>query len=378
MKRFLIVANSPFTVVNFRKELILELLALGHEVHVICPSSCNLVEDSNYLSYLKSKGVLFHNIVLGRSSLNPFSELLLFLSIYRLISAISPDAVLNYTIKPTIYASIAAGWLGIEHVYSNITGLGFIFTGTTFKAKILSVLVRFQYKIALKYNKKIFFQNTDDLSIFEKYKLLQRSKTVLINGSGVNTVKFSSSKEYVEGPIKFLFVGRLLRDKGIFEFIEAAKSISEMYPKEAVFYIAGPYDSNPASIKSSDMDEYIKSGLINYLGNVSDILEAYEESDVFVLPSYREGTPRSTLEAMSMSMPIITTDAPGCRETVVDGLNGFLVEKGNYFALGNAMIKFIENRELITSMGVESRTLAVAKYDVNKVNGVILDVIGQF
>ena len=217
--------------------------------------------------------------------------------------------------------------------------------------------------------------NTDDLDLFTKLGILPDSqKTVLINGSGVNIEHYAYTKPK-NGKMVFLIIARLLWDKGIGEFVSAARLLKKKYP-EVSFHIVGPYDNNPSAIKRNDILKWQDEGLIEYMGSTEDVRPYIAECSVYVLPSYREGTPRSVLEAMSMGRPIITTDAPGCRETVIDGINGFLVPVRDSERLSNAMEKFLQNPSLITEMGAKSREIAEARYDVNKVNHSIMQAMG--
>ncbi|ASM48734.1 hypothetical protein PESP_a0491 [Pseudoalteromonas espejiana DSM 9414] len=374
MKHYLFVANSPFTITNFRKELVFSLISEGGKVSILCPNDCNLLDSSSQKQDFINNGVDFYNLNVDRAGMNPLVDLMMFLKIIRTIKKVNPSIILNYTIKPTIYSSLAGGILGKKFIYSNITGMGYAFTDKCLKAKLLSVVIKLQYKLSLYFNNKVFFQNPDDLRFFAKNQLIRSDKAVLINGSGVDIDYFKNTIHTKIKVIRFLFVGRLLRDKGVFEYIEAAKIIKRSYP-DAEFLIAGAFDSNPSAISEAEMQKHIGSGLISYLGNVRDIKCVYQNADVFILPSYREGTPRSTLEAMSMEMPIITTDAPGCRETVKEGYNGYLVPTKNVEELATAMERFIVNRSLIKIMGYNSRKIVVEKYDVKKVNKAIIETL---
>ncbi|MCU8416020.1 glycosyltransferase family 4 protein [Vibrio vulnificus] len=367
------MANSPFTVLNFRRELLINLLSRGHKVTVACPQDCDLMKSIDIVQDFRTLGVSFFAVKLNRSGLNPLKEFYSLISILRIILRNSPDVILNYTIKPTIYSSIAGKLSGVKLIYSNVTGLGYAFTGSGWKVKLIYFIVKCQYKIALACNTRVFFQNPDDIELFVNSNLIEKNKPVLINGSGVDTTVFKRDFS-LRSKFDFLYVGRMLEDKGVCELLSAAKRIKEKYPKVTIS-LAGPYDKNPSAISSELINRYVDSGVIRYLGNVDNIIDCYQQHGVFILPSYREGTPRSSLEAMAMSMPIITTDVPGCRETVEHMVNGILIPSKNENALFDAMEKFILFPHLIEKMGRIGRNIAVDKYDIKIVNQSILNVI---
>ena len=369
-KKVCFIANAGFTIVNFRSELIRTLVENGCEVTVVCPAECKLMVGRDLSAELVNLGVKYIPVEFSRSGVNPISEICLLVTLFIVLKKEKPDVVLNYTIKPTIYGSMAAKLSGAKYIASNITGLGYVFTSKSLKSYFLSTIIKLQYKLALSCNNLVFFQNPDDESLFRSLSLVNHVRTKIINGSGVDTDKFIRNNLHVI-PYSFIFVGRLLRDKGVYEFMQAAELLNCKYPN-AIFTLLGPTDNNPNSLTEKDLNPYISAGIVQYLPSRTDVRPVLEKHEIFVLPSYREGTPRSVLEAMSMSMPIITTDVPGCRETVVSGTNGFLVEVKNVNALADAMEKFITNRNLVALFGDSSRVLACERYDVNKVNESIM------
>ncbi|MGB9975785.1 glycosyltransferase family 4 protein [Thermovenabulum sp.] len=365
MAKIIVVSHYTKSLINFRGDLIKSISKLGHDVIALGP-------EKGYENELKKLGAEFIQIPLDRTGGNPAKDLKTLLSLIKVINKIEPDIVLSYAIKPVIYGSLAARILKVEAVYSMITGLGYVFTRDKGKEGILKKVVKILYKEALKNNKAVFFQNPDDMEFFRSEKILDnRTQAVLINGSGVNIDRFY----YVSPPIKplsFLLIARLIWDKGIGVYVEAARKLKSRHP-EVSFKLLGPFDSNPAAIKKNDVEKWISEGIIEYLGETEDVRPYIANSSVYVLPSYyREGTPRSILEAMAMGRPIITTNAPGCKETVKEGVNGFLVPTKDPYSLARAMEKFIQNPDLIISMGKESRKIAEMKYDVNTVNNIIL------
>jgi glycosyltransferase involved in cell wall biosynthesis len=305
--------------------------------------------------------------------MNPFKDLISLVRMARLLRSLQPDIVLSYTIKPVIFGSLAARCAGVASIHSMITGLGYAFLGNGFKGRVINRLVTAMYRAALRVNRSVFFQNPDDRALFVDSGIVDENKTCLINGSGVDIGHYSPAARG-SAPV-FLMIARLLRDKGVLEYVESARTLKSRYP-QAVFQLLGPLDSNPAAVSQTELAVWQQEGVIEYLGFADDIRPGMRTANIYVLPSYREGTPRTVLEAMSMGRPVVTTDAPGCRETVRDGDNGFLVPVKDVEALASAMEKFILHPELIEKMGKRSVEIAREKYDVRKVNAVIMQRMG--
>jgi len=273
-----------------------------------------------------------------------------------------------------IYGSIGAAIAGVDKICSMVTGLGYTFSKETFKQKLVGFIARGLYRTALRFNEVVFFQNPDDLSLFRELGLVKEgSCPTLINGSGVN-LEYYSPRPLPARP-SFLLVARLIVEKGICEYAEAARILKQKYPSVS-FRLVGEIDVNPSAIPSDQLQAWIDDGVIDYLGKLDDVRPAIEASSVYVLPSYREGVPRSVLEAMSMGRAVITTDTPGCRETVVDAANGLLVPPKDATSLAQAMETFIIDPGLAATMGRQSRLLAEERFDVHKVNHVILSRLG--
>ncbi len=368
MARILIVSHYARSLINFRGEMIKRMTGLGHEV-------CTIAPEKGFSEKLKTVGASYFQYPLQRTGLNPFQDLKSFFALIKVMRTIKPDVVLSYAIKPVIYGSLAARLVGVKQVFSMITGLGFVFTNADAKRKILQNIVSLMYKMAFKANQAVFFQNPDDERLIKGLGIVRdRTKTVLINGSGVDVEKYYFAPPRKQ-PVSFLLIARLIWDKGIGEFVKAARMIKSKH-SDVTFSLLGSYDSNPTAIKPDDVSTWVKEGVIEYLGRTDDVRPYIADTSVYVLPSYREGTPRSVLEAMSMGRPIITTDAPGCRETVENGVNGFLVPVKDAHVLAKAMDEFIQNPDLIKQMGIESRKIAEKKYDVHKVNDAILGAMG--
>lgn len=367
--KVVVLGGVPTSLINFRGNLLRALSQQGHEV-IACstPAPPDIVETLGML------GAKFKPIPVERAGLNPFSDLKLCFAIVNLIKTERPNVILAYTAKPVIFGGIAARLTGTGNFYAMITGLGYAFGLQTFKQRFIGFLVRLLYRIALTESKRVFFQNPDDEIFFYKYKLIStRANAVRINGSGVDLDQFQPTK-LPSKPI-FSLLARLLADKGLREFYTAAKFLKQKYP-HARFLLAGSLDVNPMSVKKEELKGWIDEGVIEYRGSLQDVRPFFSETMVYVLPSYREGTPRSVLEAMAMGRPIITTDAPGCRETVIDSENGFLVPVKSVEALVAAMERFIKEPDLAARMGKRSREIAEERYDVHKVNAVMIREMG--
>lgn len=364
--KVLIIAGYTPSLINFRGDLIKAIVREGHEVIAVGP-------ELGFEKEIEELGARFAQLPIVRTGTNPLNDILLLKEIFKLMKKEDPDLVFNYTIKPVIFGSIAARLSGVKNIYSMLTGLGFVFVAKGRKAFILKAISKFLYGIALKSCNKVLFQNPDDLNEFVSNKLVSRSKTVLINGSGVNLEYFCPKPLPKE--ISFLMICRIIKDKGVLEYLQAADMVKKIYPR-AKFSLVGPFDVNPNALAFEDIKPYIDSKVINYLGETKDVRPSLESASVFVLPSYREGTPRTVLEAMAMGRAIITTNAPGCRETVVDGLNGFLVPVKDVESLANSMIYLIENQNDLKSKAKESLNICRQKYDVNKVNDSIIKHLG--
>lgn len=368
MGKIVIISHYAPSLVNFRGDLIKALIHRGHEVICLAP-------EEGYESHLQEIGAGYKRIPLNRTGLNPLKDVYTLFILRRLLKELKPNIVLSYTVKPIVYGSIAAHRAGVKQIYAMVTGLGYVFVGQSIKQKLLTQMVSFLYRAGLKYNQVVFFQNPDDLQLFIEKRIMPKNvKPILINGSGVNTLRFRFTSPKLS-PITFLLVARMIRDKGILEYVEAARQLKKRYP-EVKFQLLGPLDINPSALTKNEIEQWHKEGNIEYLGETKDVRPYITESSVFVLPSYREGTPHSVLEAMSIGRPIITTDSPGCRETVQEGVNGYLVPVKDPVALEKAMERFILQPELIPEFGLASRRIAEEKYDVRKVNSTILEEMG--
>jgi len=372
MKRIIIISNHSSSLINFRGNLLKSLVNKGYKVMAIAPRDEHV---NTVRSQLKKKKVLFNNYSLSRGGLSILKEYNSYSAIYNIIKNYKPNIVIAYTAKPVIYAGLAMKHFPKIKYYPLITGLGYGFTeGNELKRNLVKQIMIFLYKKALKYSDKIIFQNTDDVNLFCKLKIISNNtKTNIIYGSGVDLKNFPFCT-LPKKPI-FLMLARLLIDKGIREYFEAARLVKSQFPN-AIFQLAGRIDSNLSSISFNELNLQIKKGFIKYLGEISSVQKSLASCRFYVLPSYREGTPRSVLEALATGRPIITTDVPGCRETVIHGKNGLLIAPRDAKSLAFAMIKLLKEKEVkIKSMGKESYILAKEKYDVEKVNKSLIDIL---
>jgi len=372
--KFLLVAGYAESLIGFRKPLIVALLNKGLIVHVAAPE---LLANASVMAELTELGVVAHDIPMQRTGMNPITDVGAVLALWQLMRLIKPQFVLGYTIKPVIYGTLAAWLARVPKRFALITGLGFAFMGEEDGQRTkVRALVQGLYRTALKRSHVVFFQNPDDEALFRQLNILVPMTTsCVVNGSGVDVAQFEVAPLSIESAPRFLLIARLLGDKGVREYVQAAQQVKQRYP-EAQFDLVGWIDANPNTITQSELDSWVAAGTVNFLGRLSDVRPAIRDCSVYVLPSYREGTPRTVLEAMAMGRAVITTDAPGCRETVVDGDNGFLVPIKDADALAQAMLRFIEQPELMTQMGQRSRIIAEEKYDVHKVNAQMLKGMG--
>ena len=374
-KRVLLIASFPESLPNFRGDLIQAFNKAGFHVHCAAPELSGHIKVKNKLD---NWHCTCHDLPFKRSGINPIFDLMALVSLIFLLFRYRFQIVIGYTIKPIIYGSVAAWILKVPIRVALVTGLGFSFTsqdgfGYSFTQRVAQHL----YRIAMFCATKVFFQNKDDSALFVDHQWVDPAKIELIAGSGVNTARFPFVSVTQKSPIHFLMIARFLRDKGLVEYVEAARIVKRKYPS-ATFSLAGWLDDNPAAVSQEDLDQWVSEGTVNLLGKLEDVCPAIGACSVYVLPSYREGTPRTVLEAMAMGRPIITTDAPGCRDTVIEGENGFLVPIKSPQALAEMMIRFIEQPELLEVMGKKSREFAEGKYDVDKVNETILKSLGVF
>lgn len=366
-KRVAVLGSFAPSLVAFRGALIAELSRRGYEVIAIAPAI-----GADVAEQLRALGATPREVNLVNNSVGPLSTYKTLTALRDLFREIRPDVLFAYTIKPVTLGTMAAASVGVPAIVALITGIGFAFTpGAGLRRRLSRMVATLLYRHALKRTTSIIFQNPDDRQYFRDRGLLGDKNGVIVNGSGVDLDHFAPVP--VPDAPRFLMIGRLIADKGVREYAAAAATLKERYP-HAKFELVGYFDGLPASIGKAELDSW--SGSIDFIGKLDDVRPAMARSSVYVLPSYREGTPRSSLEALAMGRAVVTTDAPGCRETVVDGVNGFLVEPQDPHSLAAAMEKFILDPSLAARMGAESRRLAEEKYDVHSVTATILEAAG--
>lgn len=373
--RILLIGTTAECVYNFRKDLILALVAKGYQVYAF--TTDNIPSELEKISALGATPVPY---VFSRGGLNPLNEFKNTIILYQKIKKINPYLVLSYFTKPAIFGTLAAKMAKVPRIFAMLEGLGYTFTeqpeGLSTKTKIIRKSQITLFKLALPLADGVIFLNPDDPKDLLAKNNIEVKKVHLLGGIGINLADYPFSTKQMNDNITFIFVGRLLKEKGINDYVNAAKIVKNKYPNTKFVVLGAADNSNFGSLTQKDIDSLVQTNLIVYPGRVDNVNKWLEDSDVFVLPSYREGIPKSTQEAMAIGRAVITTDVPGCRETVIDGVNGFIVPKWNPQALAEKMIYFIENPEKISEMGYESYKIAQDKFDSYKVNDRLLKILG--
>jgi len=365
-KTIAICSNTSWYLYNFRMGLIRALQEQGYNIVLIAPKD-------DYSDRLEGLGCKHYHINIDNKGTNPIEDTKLLYHFYKLFKTIKPDMILIYTIKPNIYGSIVSKLLNIPTI-NVIAGLGTVFLNDNLSSKV----ARWLYKVSLNGN-RVLFENEDDCEEFLAKNLVKKYQTTLIPGSGINTEAFQPKHtSYKHKNLTFLLIARLIKDKGVVEYIEAIKSIRTKYPNVKFKILGSYYFGNPSSISEEEVKEWVDEGLIEYLGYTDAVLEEIEKADCIVLPSYREGLSRVLLEGASMSKPIITTDVTGCRDVVDDGENGYLVPIKDSKSLSIAIEKMIalseEDREI---MGQKGRIKVIKEFDEKIVIKHYLNIINK-
>lgn len=362
-----IIGSFAPSLVNFRGSLISELVGRGHRVSALAPSI-----EKDVSERLRALGAEPCEFPVTNTGKNPISDLRTYWALKDRFRALRPDAILAYTVKPVVYGIRAAAAVGVSRRFALITGLGRSFDGRA----LTRLIVRRLYRAALRVVHHVFFQNPDDQRRFADEGILSPGNpSTVVNGSGVDLDHFAP-REVSPDPACFLMASRLLGEKGVREFYQAAKVLKAKYPR-ARFRVVGSRAENPDAVSESELDTWRQEGVLECGGDVKDVRPELARSSVCILPSYyREGLPRSLLEAMATGRALITTDTPGCRETVIEGQNGFLIPPRDPEALARAMERFILDPELAKQFGRRSLELAREKFDVHKVNAVMIRSMG--
>lgn len=366
----LITSHAP-SLANFRAPLIRTLHAQGIQVLALAPNF-----DERTRAAVQALGATPVDCPMSRTGMNPVMDAINTWKMARLLKQLRPDITLGYFIKPVIFGSIAAWWVGVPRRFAMVEGLGFVFTpgaaGLSFKRRVLKRLVLWLYKLGLSRAQRVIFLNPDDQAELVAAGALPARKGFLLGGIGVDLAQWPQQPP-VLASVTFLLVARLLREKGIEDYAAAARIVKQRHP-QARFILLGGLDDNPGAITQADVQAWVAAGVLEWHGHVP-VQPWLAQASVYVLPSYREGVPVSTQEAMATGRAVITTDVPGCRQTVDEGVNGFLVPVRQPQALADAMCRFIDQPELIATMGQASRRLAEQRFDVHKVNARLVDVL---
>ena len=374
MKRLLITSRCSWTIYNFRRGIVKKAINEGYKVY------CASLKDE-YTSKLLDLGVEFTALPLSKRGLNIFEELSLLFSFIKLIQSIKPDIIHNFTIKPVIYSSIATLFFKKPKVVNSITGLGYVFSEES--SAWLKIFIIFLYKIVLGRSYKVFFQNEDDLNTFLKHKIIKREKAILVPGSGVDIEHFSkkvihtNEKELESKKVKFVMVSRLIKSKGVYEYVNAAKILKKKKNNVSFTLVGGLDDGNDDSIDEKLFDKWKKESLIDIIGEVEDVRLYLANSDVLVLPTrYKEGIPKSIIEAGAMGLCVITTNIPGNREVIKDRVNGLLIEPKRLSSeeLAKHMLILVNDRVLLNKLKKSARNIIRKRFDEKFVIDKIFDV----
>ena len=366
--KILFFANTSWNLFNFRFHLIESLSKAGHDVHLLSP-------EDEYTHLLTEQGFTWHPINISRKGMNPFGEFATILRIRAAFKKIEPDIVFNFTPKCVLYGSPVARQLKIPQVINTISGLGFLFSGTRAKMPLVRKLVRGFYRFSMA-GSKVIFQNPEDMDEFEKRHIIRKKQGYLVASSGVDTTKFGYSEENNATPM-IMLPARLIREKGAYDFVDAARLLHQKgYP--ARFILVGQIDKgNPSAISKDQISQWVEEGSVEWWGWRSDMEEVLQKANIVCLPTfYREGTPKSLLEAAACGRAIIATNVPGCREIVRDGENGILIEPNNHKMLADAIQRLLDDPNLRQRMGKAGRAFVESDFQNTLITAKIMEVAG--
>lgn len=371
----LISQNHSPGLLIFRRDFIQYLVNQGHTVYAFA-----LDYSPEAKAAVVALGAIPVDYSLSKTGVNPIRDLKDTLLLAKKLKAVQPDVVFSFFVKPSIYGTLAAKLAGVPRRIAMLEGLGYIHTpgksGFSLKKRLLQLVHGCLCTIGYAFADKVLFLNPDDPVDLAKKSLVNREKFQVLGPIGLNLDAYPYKRISTFEPIRFIFIARLLAEKGIFEYLQAARLVKKAYPNTEFIVLGGLDPDNPAALSSAQLGEVIEERIITYPGHVSNVSEWIASTHVFVLPSYyREGVPRSTQEAMAIGRAVITTDVPGCRETVIDGVNGFVVPPFNSALLAEKMLYLIEHPEEIQRMGDESYRIATERFDVHKINPVLADIL---
>lgn len=367
--KIMVIGGYTLTLKWHRMDMMRSFIGAGAEVVALGEAP-----ESEWDVFFENEGIRYRSYYTDRNGTNPINDMKMMCDLKRVIREESPDKVLVYHTKPNVYGPIAAAQCGISEVYAMVGGVGSVFNSEGIRASLVKALLSRGLKAGFGKTKKVFVQNQEDTDLLVSRGVLRADKVVHIDGSGVNTAYFA--EQPLPGKPVFLFVGRLVRGKGVLEYLEAASRVKQRYP-DAEFHLVGPFDSNATSLDIGSVQPYISAGVVAYHGEQSDVRPFLKECSVFVFPSYYgEGVPKCALEALSTGRAIIAADATGSREVVVQGQNGFLVKPRSVDDLADAMASCCEDATLRSRFGKASRRYACKRFDVRIVNSVICKAMG--
>lgn len=359
--KFLLIPTYSETVMTFRRSLIEELKRRGHEIVVIA-------QDDLFARDVRALGVSFYRAQQNNRSINPLSVLQYKRQLRQYIKSEAPDVVFTFQLKPNVFGIPAARAAGVKRVFGMVEGAGDVFIHNSLKWKLIRFGVCKLYKYAFQYAEKVFFLNQDDQQEFVSRKLVAQEKCRIIPGIGVDLERFEQKP--IINKLNFLMIARMIRTKGVFEYCNCARQVKQKYPDTQFSYLG-----HESELKVADIQEYIEDGSVNYLGAVKDVRPYLENTTALLLPSYREGMPMSIMEAEATGRAIITSDSVGCKETVVDGYNGFIIPRGDDVTMAEKCIYMIEHPEETMRMGENSRRLAEERFAQGKINRHLADTL---
>lgn len=360
MKKIVVLSSHTPSLFWFRIDMMVSFVDKGYQVYALGNEA-----ELDWKAKFEEKGIEYQQIFVERNGINPLKDIKTLKSIKNKLLIIKPDKIFAFQAKTVIYGGIAARQLNIDEFFPLIAGMGSVFLKDDIKTKIIRFFLIKEYRIGMRHSKTVFFQNREDEEIFRKFRIINNQKVELLPGSGVNLERFVPQK--LPKTFGVLCVCRLIRDKGVFEYLEACRKIKVKYPGIKCLLV-GPFDSNPSALKPEELQSYIDDGTIEYFGEQEDVIPFYAQCSVFVLPSYREGTPKTNLEAMACKRAILTTDAPGCKETVRQGVNGIMVPIKDVDAIVKGIEYFVNNPDIVIKMAAEGRKMAENYFDVKIVN----------